>query len=235
MTFFSESYFEKDTVEDGYVQTVSTAPDRIYAQYRNKPKAVAWYHIVKSLADKIGDAANAVRIMYDIDRAVGNQLDVIGRIVVVSRNFVENVTLNPGLFAEPDGSEFGDESAIFSSLNIDSDTVMSDDIYRLVIKSKIIKNNSDATIESILFGLNFLLPTANFLRLVDNEDMSFSAEFYGEISELQRWALLNVNLIPRPQGVKFNGFVEGFDYVQFGDSTVQFGDINAQFTGFTGV
>ena len=235
MAFFSESYFVKETVDDGYVQTVSTAPDRIYSQYRNKPKAIAWYRIVKSLADQIGNGANAVRIMYNIDRAVGNQLDIIGRIVVVSRNFVENVQLNPGMFAEPDGSEFGDEDAIFSSLSIDSDTEMSDDIYRLVIKSKIIKNNSDASIESILFGLNFLLPNANFLRIVDNEDMSFSAEFYGQITSLQRWALLNVNLIPRPQGVKFNGFLEAYKYVQSGDSTIQFGDTNAQFSGFTGV
>lgn len=235
MNFFSQEYFVAATVDDGYVDRESNAPDRIYAQYRNKPKAVQWYNIARTLADEISDTALAVRIMYDIDYAYGNMLDIIGRIVVVPRNFIKTVKLYPGLFALTDGDEFGDKSAMFSALDIGSDALMSDEIYRLVIKSKILKNNSDATIESILFGLNFLLPSAQILRLVDGEDMSFSVEFYGNITELQRWTLLNSSLVPKPQGVRFNGFLEGMGYVESGDLTMQFGDENAQFTGYTGV
>lgn len=210
-------------------------PDRIYAQYRTKPKAVAWYQITRKLAVELEDPATAVRVMYNIDTAVGEQLNIIGRIVVVDRIFTGEVALNPGLFAEPDGAEFGDTDAMFAALYVDQDGKMSDDLYRLVIKSKIIKNNSDASIESILYGMNFLLPNADVLRVTDGEDMSFSVEFYGSLTDLERWALLNVQLVPKPQGVRFNGFLEGLDYVQFGDDTEEFGDTYAEFVGLTGV
>lgn len=235
MIFFPQLYFVPGTVDTGYVSTYSDAPDRIYAQYRNKPKAVAWYNITRRLATELASTIEAVRVMYNIDTAQGAQLDILGRIVVIPRSFVGYVALNPGMFADPDGAEFGDDAAMFSALSIDQDEQMSDDLYRLVIKSKIVKNNSAATIEDILDGMNFLLPNAEVLRVTDNEDMSFSVEFYGNITELERWALLNASLVPKPQGVRFNGFLEGFGYVQSGDDSMQFGDTSAQFTGFTGV
>ncbi|UTC25962.1 baseplate J protein [Phage vB_KsaM-C1] len=233
--FFLQQYFSPDTVDDGYADSSSTAPSRIYAQYRNKPKAVAWYKIAVSLATQLSDVAEAVRVVYNVDSAQGEQLDIIGRIVVMPRDFIGFVSLNPGMFALTDGSEFGDESAMFSALTIDQDDKMSDDLYRLAIKSKIIKNNSSSTIEDVLMGMNFLLPNADVLRVIDGEDMSFSVEFYGNITELERWALLNAQLVPKPQGVRFNGFLEGKDYVESGDSDKQFGDTNSQFTGFIGV
>lgn len=210
-----------------------TLPDRIYAQYRNKPDAVKWYQITRSLANELGSAIDAVRVMYNIDTAVGAQLDIIGRIVVVDRAFPGQIALNPGLFALTDGDQFGDIEADFASLFVDQDQNMSDELYRLVIKAKILKNNSDSTLESILFGVNFLLPDADFLRVTDNENMSYSIEFYGNITPLQRYALLNARLVPKPQGVRFGGFLEGYNYVQFGDDN-EFGDTNAEFVGLTG-
>lgn len=210
-----------------------TLPDRIYAQYRTKPKAIAWYNITRELAVQLSDAAQAVRIMYNIDTATGEQLNIIGRIVVVDRAFTGQVALSPGLFAELDGSEFGDTEAVFAEPFVDQDNQMSDDLYRLVIKAKILKNNSFSTIEEILHGCNFLIPNAQFLRITDYEDMSFSIEFYGQITDLQRYALLNANLIPKPQGVRFNGFLEGYEYVQFGEDESEFGDTHAEFVGLT--
>lgn len=209
-------------------------PDRIYAQYRDKPKAVAWYAIARQLGGSIEAAAQAVRKSYDIDTAVGEQLNVIGRIVVAPRSFVGSIPMNPALFDLTDGDEFGDDGAMFSALTIDQDGQLSDDLYRLVIKAKIIKNNGDATIENILDGMNFLLPRADVLRVTDGEDMSFSIEFYGEITNLERFALLNAGLVPKPQAVRFNGFLEGFEMVEFGDMDAEFGDEDAEFAGYIG-
>ncbi|MFL1477880.1 DUF2612 domain-containing protein [Pseudomonas grimontii] len=209
-------------------------PDRIYAQYRDKPKAVAWYAIARALGGSIEAAAQAVRKSYDIDTAVGEQLNVIGRIVVAPRSFVGSIPMNPALFDLTDGDEFGDDGAMFSALTIDQDGQLSDELYRLVIKAKIVKNNGDATIENILDGMNFLLPRADVLRVTDGEDMSFSIEFYGQITSLERYALLNEGLVPKPQAVRFNGFLEGFDMVEFGDVDAEFGDENAEFVGFIG-
>lgn len=209
-------------------------PDRIYAQYRTKPKAMSWYAIAHTMSGSLVDTAELVRVMYDIDNATGEQLNTIGRIVVVDRSFIADIELFPGLFDLTDGDQFGDDEAMFSGLSAGEDSQMSDDLYRLAIKAKIIKNNGDATIESILQGMNFLLPNAEVLRVADGEDMSFSIEFYGSITELQRWALLNANLIPKPQGVRFNGFLEGYEYAEFGDEELEFGDETAEFVGFIG-
>lgn len=232
-------YFVDDTLDLGYVINQSVAklliPDRIYAQYRNKPKAVAWYAITRSLAAEIATGAQAVRTSWVIDDAIGEQLDIIGRIVVTDRNFLQNTPLSPALFAEPDGAEFGDTSAIFSDLTVGTDSQMSDEFFRLVIRAKIIKNNSDATIESILDGVTFLVPGANVIRVIDGEDMSFSIEFNGQITDLERWALLNAKLIPKPQGVRFNGFLDSFLPSEFGDTDAEFGDTDAEFYGYVGV
>lgn len=237
MNFFSTSYFVPLTIVNGYVAIESDAPNRIYAQYRNKLKAVAWYNITRSLATQIADAAAAVRIVYSIDAAQGEQLDVIGRIVVVPRDFMGEVTMETAMCAtDVNGpAEFGDASAMCSVPSVDQSMAMSDNLYRLAIKSKILKNNSYATIEDIITGMNFLLPNAQVTRLVDGEDMTFSIEFYGTVTDLERWALVNASFVPKPQGVKFNGFLEAYDYVQAGDSSTQFGDSLAQATGFIGV
>lgn len=210
-------------------------PDRIYAQYRDKPKAVAWFDIARKLGGDIDAAAEAVRKSYDIDTATGEALNVIGRIVVAERSFLGDVPMNPGLFALTDGDEFGDTEAMFSAPSISQDSELSDELYRIVIKAKIIKNNGDATIENILFGMNFLLPAAEVLRVVDGENMSFSIEFYGSLTNIERFALLNATLVPKPQGVKFNGFLEGVGISEFGDEYAEFGDESAEFIGFIGV
>lgn len=210
-------------------------PDRVYAQYRDKPKAVAWYAIARKLGGSIEAAAEAVRKSYDIDTAEGEQLNTIGRIVVAPRSFVGVMPMSPGLFDLTDGDEFGNDDAMFSALTIDQDGQLSDELYRLVIKAKIVKNNGDATIENILAGMSFLLPRAEVLRVTDNEDMSFSIEFYGQITNLERFALLNAGIVPKPQAVRFNGFLEGFNMIEFGDADSEFGDEDAEFAGFIGV
>jgi hypothetical protein len=209
-------------------------PDRIYAQYRDKPKALAWYAIARTLGGSIEAAAQAVRKSYDIDTAVGEQLNIIGRIVVAPRSFVVSMLMNPGLFDLTDGDEFGDDDAMFSALTIDQDGQLSDELYRLVIKSKIVKNNGEATIENILDGMSFLLPKTQVLRVTDGEDMSFSIEFYGEITNFEPFALLNSGLVSKAQAVKFNGFLEGFEMVEFGDMDAEFGDEDGEFAGYIG-
>lgn len=99
MNFFPAPYFVPLTIVSGYVAIESDAPNRIYAQYRNKPKAVAWYNITRNLATQIADVATDVHIMYSIDAAQGEQLDIIGRIVVVPRGFMGEVTMETAMCA----------------------------------------------------------------------------------------------------------------------------------------
>ena len=173
---------------------------RIYAQYRDKAKLVAWLKITAGLANQLEDVAELISASYDIDGANTQHLDIIGRIVDIGRKYNDSATLT-------------------------------DDMYRLILKSKIWKNNSDATIDSIIRGLAFIIGITD-IRLVDNEDMSFSIEFTVSLTSLQRDAITYFDITPRPQGVRLSGFEEVTSTARFGSAGAQFG--RSQFARFIG-
>jgi len=211
-------------------------PDRIYAQYRGKPKLVAWLNICRELGLQLSDVYTAIRQTYDIDSQVGEQLDVIGRIVVIDRNYTGSVTLTVYECNVDGECEAGDTSVQLSATNIDQDATASDELFRIIIRAKIAENTSDGTIESVLSASNILVPSAMFDTLLDNEDMSFSLEFSGQITDIERWALLNASLIPKPQGVRFDGFFEKFGVSWLnGSGDFECGDTYAECAGFIGV
>ncbi|WP_033471053.1 DUF2612 domain-containing protein [Bordetella bronchiseptica] len=212
---------------------ISNVPKRAYSQYRNQPKLMEWLGIARRMGGSIDDAAIAVRESYDIDKAQGVQLDTIGRIVVFSRDFIGQLTMQTAEFDALDGAECGDEEATFSEARVSDDAQMADGLYRLAIKAKIMKNTGDATIESIIQEMVFLVGP-KFLRINDTENMEFSIEFAGDLTELQRWALFNSNLVQIPQGVLFGGFFELTKMVEFDDADSEFGDDEAMFSDFIG-
>lgn len=213
---------------------IPNVPERAYSQYRSKPKFIDWLAISRKLGGEIAAAAVAVRESYDIDKAEGEQLDVIGRIVVFPRDFIGQLAMETAEFDLSDGAECGDTDAIFSEARVSDDAQMSDALYRLAIKAKIMKNVGDATIESIIQQMVFLVgPT--FLRINDTEDMKFSIEFSGDLTEIERWALFNANLVQKPQGVQFMGFLELTNMAEFGNEDIEFGDDDeSQFSDFIG-
>lgn len=212
---------------------IQNVPKRAYSQYRNQPKLMDWLGIARRMGGSIDDAAIAVRESYDIDKAQGVQLDTIGRIVVFSRDFIGQLTMQTAEFDALDGAECGDEEATFSEARVSDDAQMADGLYRLAIKAKIMKNTGDATIESIIQEMVFLVGP-KFLRINDTENMEFSIEFAGDLTELQRWALFNSNLVQIPQGVLFGGFFELTKMVEFDDADSEFGDDEAMFSDFIG-
>lgn len=111
------------------------------------------------------------------------------------------------------------------------DAVLTDDMYRLILRSKIWKNHSGATIDSIIQGLAFIIGVTE-IRLVDNEDMSFSLEFFEVLTDLQRDAITYFDITPRPQGVRLAGFEEVASTARFGGDGDQFG--RSQFGRFIG-
>lgn len=212
---------------------IPNVPERAYSQYRNQPKFMDWLSIARKMGGSLSDAAIAVRQSYDIDEAEGEQLNIIGRIVVFPRDFIGQLAMQTAEFDLSDGAECGDDEATFSEARVSDDAKMSDALYRLAIKAKIMKNTGDATIESIIQQMVFLV-APKFLRINDTEDMRFSIEFSGGVSEVERWALFNVNLIQKPQGVRFTGFLELNEMVEFDDAEMEFGDDEAMFSDFIG-
>lgn len=208
-SIFPQQYFITDTVDSLYVDDNSDPLRRVYAQYRNKPNLVTWMRICTLLGSEVYQTAQTLRKSYDVNNVSGELLNAIGRVVVLPRSYISPIGLNPPMVAVSDNSpwEVGAEDQQLSGLTTDSDTGMDDELYKLGIRAKIVKNNTGATIEDVLSGATFLLPDAEVVRVVDSEDMSFTVEYTGTITDLELYAIAKASMIPTPQGVKFNGFV----------------------------
>lgn len=184
-------------------------PDRIYAQYRNKPKAKAWYNITSDLGESIADAAQDVRRSYNIASGRGEQLDVVGRIVVIPREYIQTIKIAVPQF-NPDGKhQFGPQGAQFSTPDFkNTESELADSFYRLVILAKIMRNTGDATIESIVAGLNIMLGEQDIVQLTDNEDMTFDLHFLRPLTDIERSVITQLNIIQKPAGVKIRNITE---------------------------
>lgn len=167
---------------------------RLYAQYASKPKTVAWYNILPTVSQGLFDAAQAVTTSYSIEGNVQEQLNVIGRVVVVDRPW---------------------------------ESVNDDEIYRLLIRSKIAKNNSDATIQGIIGAMSFIF-SGNNVTISDYEDMSFDVTFEDAITPEQVEILMNFDLVPKPQGVRLRGYAVPPISTIFGNEDAVFGYEDSQ-------
>lgn len=207
---------------------------RIYAQYADKPKAVAWYNITPAMAQPLFDTFDAVRMSYDIDTAVGAQLDVIGRIVVIDRGFESFVVFDPDTYfgGSGDACQFGGIDSQFESTGDVLSQEVSDAIFRVLIRAKIAKNNNDATLDGIASALSFITESSP-IRVVDNENMTMSVSFGSELTDIERFVFNTFDVVPRPQGVRFLGYVEETAITQFGGA-FGFGDTRASFGFYFG-
>lgn len=209
-------------------------PNRIYAQYADKPKAVAWYNITPNMAQPLFDTFDAVRMSYDIDTAVGAQLDVIGRIVVIDRGFESFVVFDPDTYfgGSGDACQFGGIDSQFESTGSVLSQEVSDAIFRVLIRAKIAKNNNNATLDGIASALSFITESSP-IRVVDNENMTMSVSFGSELTDIERFVFNTFDVVPRPQGVRFLGYVEETAITQFGGA-FSFGDTRASFGFYFG-
>ena len=186
-------------------------PERIYFQYRSKPKAVAWFNMPETIGDELIEAFGAIRDSYDIETATGAQLDIIAAIVGVDRSLTRGKVLNVHQFSndgieEEQFSNDGVEEVQFSAGSIDDDTELDDEYLRRMILWKIAGNNSSATIEDTLHALQIVMPHLT-ATVDDPEDMTFSLVFVGEgPDDIDALILSLKDVVPRPQGVRFDGY-----------------------------
>lgn len=204
--------------------------NRVYAQYANKPKFVEWMNITRKIGLNIADGAEQVRNCFDVDKASGDALEIIGRIVVVDRIKDEQL-MNSGVFANPDGTNFNNQEKTFSEWSTFTNAKLSDEMLRFAIKAKIIKNTANPTAEELLSALDSLFPNANVFRLVNHHDMSFSIEYTGKLTDLEQWLIDLHDFIPTPQGVRLRGFIRSFGIIEFlsTDEESSFGNEELEF------
>ena len=110
-----------------------------------------------------------------------------------------------------------------------------DAAFRTLIRAKIFKNNATGTIDDAFTAILFIFPDLSRVTVLDFEDMSFGFSIDESLTDDERYLLINNDIMPRPQGVRFLGFFETAEVIEFGDDEAEFGDTDAEFAGFTEV
>lgn len=146
---------------------LSESEDLITTQFEGKDVFNRYLRLLKIESQRILGVARDLMQKRDIDSATGAQLDIIGDIVGQPRTIV-NADLFPffgfqgNVAANSFGTVFKETvGGYWYSLGqkIGGDVTLSDDVYRMIIKAKIIKNNACGTNEDYIKFGNFVLNT----------------------------------------------------------------------------
>lgn len=176
----------------------------ITSEHSDKPRFMA---VVSTLVQPLVDQMNLIESMpgkFDLDVAVGDQLDTIGVWVGVSRKIRTPLT---GIYFSFDIAGLGFDQGTWKG-PFDPDTgltVLDDDTYRLVIRAKIGANHWDGTLEQSAAILNSIFDTGTHVFIEDHQDMSMTIGIAGKVPPATFLALLSGGYIPlKPEGVRVN-------------------------------
>lgn len=152
--------------------------ENITSEHRGKPKFEAWLSSGLTIIDHAYLALKSFDSNFDLDNAIGQQLDLLGEIIGRDRILK------------------------FQPMNGYS-PVLDDEYYRLVLKAKIAMNNWNGQIPE-MYEIWDNIFTELGLQIQDNQDMSLNAYITGYIDQVQQELIQRGYIIPKPEGVRVN-------------------------------
>lgn len=179
----------------------------VTSEHADKPKFMAMISGVVAPLVQIQSLMDGMRIaLFDLDTPpVGDQLDIIGQWVGVSRYV--NVPLTGIFFSWDSDAALGWDMGIWQSAsNAGGITILPDAQYLLLIKARIAANSWDGTTEGAYAIFGLLFPDLTFL-IQDNENMTMAIAVIGPMDSLTQ-ALLTGGYLPlKPEGVHINEYI----------------------------
>ncbi|QIE87969.1 DUF2612 domain-containing protein [Pseudomonas nitroreducens] len=179
----------------------------ITTEHSDKPKFMA---MVEAVVQPMVDALNASQGLpadFDLDLAIGAQLDVVGLWVGISRNV--NAPLS-GVYFSLDVVGLGfDQGAWKGPFDPDTGIIsLDDETYRILIRAKIGANRWDGTLGQSKQILDLIFSGDTHVFIEDRQDMSILLGISGEIPSAVFLALLTGGYIPiKPEGVRMSVYV----------------------------
>ena len=189
---------------------VNTYLGLITSEHRNKEKFSAMVQSIASFYVQLQDVLYSLIDGFDIDTAMGAQLDIIGQWAGVSR-FIRSPLVN--VYFEWDNADVGWSKGVWQgSFSPTSGLAeLPDDMYRVLIKAKIAANRWNGSIPGAYDIYQTVFPN-NTVIIQDNQDMSMTVAVVGEVLDAVTEALLTGGYIPlKPEGVRINFYVVPID------------------------
>jgi len=150
---------------------------RVTSEYQLSPLFLKWLSVPLNILNDINLCAVSFVTAFDVDYAVGPQLDILGTIVGISRY----LSFQPSGGISPE---------------------MDDATYRVVIKAQIGLNQWDGTQDGIYSTWQFIFPGTQ-IAILDLQDMSAVVLIPETLSPIIQQLVINGFLVPRPQSVEY--------------------------------
>jgi hypothetical protein len=184
------------------MKLISNYTDLVASENKGKPSFIS---VVQSLVSPLVDSINlnvAMSGFFDLDSAVGAQLDVIGEWVGVDRRISIPLV---GVYFAFDVTGLGFEQGSWLG-PYDPTTGMSllpDDSYRILIRARIGVNRWDGTVAGLLaILLAVFVGATTKVFAIDNQDMTMSVGIAGGLPSAVNLALIKGGyIVPKPSGV----------------------------------
>jgi len=152
--------------------------DLVPSENREKEKFIAWLSVTLESVNSLKVLAEGMYTYFDLDNAIGVQLDIVGEIVGVGRELNFQPTV-------------GDP------------TITDDVLYRKMIKGKIAKNHWNGTNEDLINIWQTIFDDVVII-LDDNQDMTVDIIVIGLGSQIEQELVENGYFVPKAQGVGYN-------------------------------
>lgn len=222
--FFFQKMVQHDPAQA--IDHVAIGSSRVIKQYQGSPKFLAYLSALLSMVATVEDLLQSMYQLPDIDSMTGANLDVIGRIVGISRDIPNAIQLSffgfngysyETVFGELDqagiGSRFyelGEPYAATSTLG--------DIEYRMLLRAKIMRNGSHGTCEEILAALCFLFEVT-VANVDDFGGMVLGLAVGRQLTATERAMIVNLDILPRPACVLIASVTtyDPADYFGFSD------------------
>jgi len=153
---------------------MSKYTDLITNYHSQKPLFVDHIDLITRPLTDIAGAMTAFITEFDIDEAIGVQLDILGKWIGRTRVVSQPIS---GIYFRFDTDGLGyDQGAWQGPYDPDAGfTNLSDEVYRIVLKAKIAINHWDGTNESLPNILDTALNGSGLeMQIIDNQDMTIS-------------------------------------------------------------
>lgn len=173
----------------------------ITSEYQNSTKFLSWLSELFQISIDIQDTIVAIDPAFDLDLAVGPQLDVLGQEIGLSRRLETTIYVSDVGFTWDDAN-LGWGVGIW--IYADQTTLLDlpDDVYRQALKVKIADNYWDGSIPKMYELWESLFHGDLLIEIQNNLDMTMFVLIYGEVAVLMLADLfLNDQISIRPAGV----------------------------------
>lgn len=150
----------------------------ITSQYKLSPKFMTWLRLAIQPIDDLTSCMAFITSNFDLNNAVGVQLDVLG--VIIGQN--RTVGFQPSDNVSP---------------------ILDDFTYRLLLQARIAQNSWDGKIASLYAIWKSLFPSGN-LFINDNQNMTATVIVSGTFTSIILDLIENGYIVPRPEGVLYD-------------------------------